>query len=84
MEQKIRNPNLARNNKAHITFSIISCVRLFVTPWTVAYQAPLSMGFSRQECWSGVPLPSPLMVLGDIYNLEPQNMKIETCYSSGN
>ena len=30
-----------------------------VTPWTVAYQAPLSMGFSRQECWSGVSLPSP-------------------------
>ena len=34
-------------------------VRLFATPWTVAYQAPPSMGFSRQECWSGVPLPSP-------------------------
>ena len=30
-----------------------------VTPWTAAYQAPLSMGFSRQEYWSGVPLPSP-------------------------
>ena len=29
------------------------------TPWTVAYQAPASMGFSRQEYWSGVPLPSP-------------------------
>ena len=37
----------------------LSCVRLFVTPWTAAYQAPLSMGFSRQEYWSGVPLPSP-------------------------
>ena len=36
-----------------------SRVRLFATPWTVAYQAPLSMGFSRQEYWSGVPLPSP-------------------------
>ena len=34
-------------------------VRLLVTPWTAAYQAPLSMGFSRQEYWSGVPLPSP-------------------------
>ena len=32
---------------------------LFVTPWTVAYQAPLSMGFSRQEYWSGLPFPSP-------------------------
>ena len=33
---------------------------LLVTPWTAAHQAPLSMGFSRQEYWSGVPLPSPL------------------------
>ena len=37
----------------------LSCVRLFVTPWTAAYQASPSMGFSRQEYWSGVPLPSP-------------------------
>ena len=37
----------------------LSRVRLFVTPWTAAYQAPPSMGFSRQEYWSGVPLPSP-------------------------
>ena len=38
----------------------LSCVWLFATPWTAAHQAPLSMGFSRQEYWSGVPLPSPL------------------------
>ena len=37
-------------------------VRLFETPWTVAYQAPPSMGFCRQECWSGLPFPS----LGDL------------------
>ena len=37
----------------------LSCVRLLATPWTAAHQAPLSMGFSRQEYWSGVPLPSP-------------------------
>ena len=37
----------------------LSCVRLSATPWTVAHQAPPSMGFSRQEYWSGVPLPSP-------------------------
>ena len=36
-----------------------SCVRLFVTPWTVAHQAPLSMGVSRQEYWNGQPFPSP-------------------------
>ena len=39
----------------------LSPVRLLVTPWTTAYQAPPSMGFSRQEYWSGVPLPSPGM-----------------------
>ena len=39
----------------------LSPVRLLATPWTAAYQAPLSMGFSRQEYWSGVPLPSPLV-----------------------
>ena len=33
--------------------------RLFATPWTVAYHAPPSMGFSRQEYWSGLPFPSP-------------------------
>ena len=37
----------------------LSRVRLFETPWTVAYQAPPSMGFSRQEYWSGLPFPSP-------------------------
>ena len=39
--------------------SHLSCVLLFVTPWTVAHQAPLSMGFSRQEYWSGLPCPPP-------------------------
>ena len=37
----------------------LSCFGLLATPWTAAYQAPPSMGFSRQEYWSGVPLPSP-------------------------
>ena len=47
----------------------LSRVQLFGTPWTVAYQAPPSMGFSRQECWSGLPFPSP----GDLPNpgIEP-------------
>ena len=39
--------------------SCFSCVWLFVTPWTAAHQAPLSMGFSRQECWNGLPFPPP-------------------------
>ena len=42
-----------------VVLSHFSCVRLFVTLWTVACQAPLSMGFSRQESWSGLPFPSP-------------------------
>ena len=47
----------------------LSCVRLFATPWTGACQAPPSVGFSRQEYWSGVPFPSP----GDLPNpgIEP-------------
>ena len=40
-----------------------SCLTL-ATPWTAAYQAPPSMGFSRQEYWSGVPLPSPVSAVG--------------------
>ena len=44
--------------------SHFSCVRLFVTPWTVACQAPLSMGFFRQEYQSGLPCPPP----GDLPN----------------
>ena len=45
--------------KWKVKVKLLSWVRLSVTPWTAAYQAPLSMGFSRQEYWSGVPLPSP-------------------------
>ena len=41
-----------------------SSVQLFATPWIVTYQAPLSLGFSRQECWSGLPCPPP----GDLPN----------------
>ena len=43
---------------------VLSCVQLFVTPWTVAYQVPLSIEFSRQEYWSGLLFPS----LGDLPN----------------
>ena len=43
---------------------VLSRVQLFVTPWTIAHQAPLSMGFSRQEYWSGLPCPPP----GDLPN----------------
>ena len=43
------------------TWKLHSRVRLLATPWTAVYQAPPSMGFSRQEYWSGVPLPSPVL-----------------------
>ena len=43
---------------------MLSRIRHSATPWTAAFQAPPSMGFSRQEYWSGVPLPSPLAAVG--------------------
>ena len=54
----------------------LSRVQLFVTPWTVAHQAPLSMGFSRQEYWSGLQFPSP----GDLPNpgIEPGSPVLQT------
>ena len=45
----------------------LSRVRLFATPWTAAYQAPPSIGFSRQEYWSGVPLPSPYPLYSPLF-----------------
>ena len=45
--------------KRKVKVKLLSRVQLLATPWTAAHQAPLSMGFSRQEYWSGVPSPSP-------------------------
>ena len=55
--------------KWELLFKSLSHVWLFATPLTVAHQSPLSMGFSRQEYWSGLPFPSP----GDLCNpgIEP-------------
>ena len=47
-----------------LLLSGFSHVRLCETPWTAAYQASLSMGFSRQEHWSGLPFPSRVMTIG--------------------
>ena len=54
----------------------LSHVQLFATPWIVAYQVPLSMGFPRQEYWSGLPFPSP----GDFPNpgIEPGYLKLQS------
>ena len=53
----------------------LSCVGLFATPWTIAHQAPVSMEFSRQEYWSGLPFPSP----GDLPDpgIEPGSPALE-------
>ena len=48
------------HEKWKVKVKSLSCVRLYATPQTAAYQAPPSMGFSRQEYWSGLPLPSPV------------------------
>ena len=54
---------------------LLSHVRLFATPWTVAYQTPPSMGFSRQKYWSELPFPSP----GDLPNpgVEPRSPALQ-------
>ena len=57
----------------------ISHVQLFVTLWTIAHQPPLSMGFSRQEYWSGLPFPSPPLdspfsLSGHLYLLPPPSL----------
>ena len=52
-----------------LLLSCFSRVRLLETPWTTVYQAPPSMGFSRQEYWSGVPLPSPVIILNVLHFL---------------
>ena len=54
---------------------LLSRVRLFATPWTVAYRAPPSVGFSRQESWSGLPFPSP----GDLPDpgIEPRSPTLQ-------
>ena len=55
-----------------VKVKLLSHVRLSATPWTVACQAPLAMGFSRQEYWSGLPFPSP----GDLPHpgIEPRSL----------
>ena len=50
--------------------SMLSCVRLFVTPWTVAHHTPLSVGFSRQQYWSGLPFPSLVKCFGTVNKAE--------------
>ena len=64
--QQQQQQQLAIKSKSttDLVLSRFSYFQLFVTPWTVAHQAPLPMGFSRQEYWSGLPLPSPTDKMG--------------------
>ena len=63
--------------KEKVKVKSLSRVQLFATPWTVAYQAPQTMGFSRQGYWSGLPFPSP----GDLPNpaIEPRDGPRVSC-----
>ena len=56
--------------KWKVKVKLLSRVWLLATPWTAAHQAPPSMGFSRQEYWSGVPLPSPRDMLGGDWSFQ--------------
>ena len=70
----------AWNNAWHtVKVKSLSCVQLFATPWTTAYQVPPSMGLNRQEYWSGLPFPSP----GDLPNpgIEPGSHIVGRCFT---
>ena len=68
---KLKLKKVGKTTRPFSSVHSLSRVQLFVTPWTVAYQAPLSIGFSKQEYWIGLPFPSP----GDLPNLgiEPRS-----------
>ena len=66
-------------SKVKVKLKSLSRVRLFATPWTAAYQVPPPMGFSRQECWSGLPFPSP----GNIPNPGNTALFFTTTLASG-
>ena len=55
--------SIVAESERKVKVKSLSCVRLFATPWTIACQAPSPMGFSRQEYWSGLPFPSPGIIL---------------------
>ena len=58
-KKRVPSSSNLRSGFLKVKVKSLSCVWLFVTPWTVAHQTPPSMGFSRQEHWSGLPFPSP-------------------------
>ena len=77
-QKRTNYPTHFRSQLLLLLLSHFSRVRNCETPWTAAYQAPLSMGFSRQEYWSGVPLPSPLEASNTRKSKEGQKRKLQT------
>ena len=80
INRKFLSQTVAKVNSNFITLlkvkvKSLSHARLFVTPWTVGHQAPPSMGFPRQEYWSGLPFPSP----GDLPDagIEPRSPALQ-------
>ena len=68
----MRPQRLPDRSERKVQMKSLSRVQLFATPWTVACQAPPSLGFSRQEYWSGLPFPSP----GDLPHPEIEPMSL--------
>ena len=74
--------------KVKVKVKLLSRVWLLATPWTTAYQAPPSMGFSRQEYWSGVPLSSPgtssymLLILCELISLLYSSFLVNSYFSN--
>ncbi|KAI4549496.1 hypothetical protein MG293_001826 [Ovis ammon polii] len=75
IKQTDQEHDLVIERKVKVKVKSLSRVRLFATPWTVAYQAPQSVEFSRQEYWNGLPFPSP----GDLPNpgIEPRSPALQ-------
>ena len=77
-----QSPHVCPPGLPLITMSVhvqlLSHVQLFVTTWTLAHQAPLSMGFSRQEYWSGLPFPSPGDLPDPILNLNLLHWQVDS------
>ena len=65
-----------------VKVKLFSRIRLLVTPWTAAYQAPPSMGFSRQEYWSGVPLPKSLITETCVRAIIVARLRSQNCCCS--
>ena len=70
---------LGRKVMTNLLLSHFSRVQLLATPWTAAHHAPQSMGFSRQEYWSGVPLPSPMTNLDSILKGRDITLPTKVC-----